>query len=113
MLLNLFYLPSVPFDEDDRDQSVWFLDHDYLENMYAMFKKVNGMCGLILSDIRPNAVIRLTLDLKILKLKEIIQNFGIVVAAKLVRGKISVLAHTRVSIRFGAGGHLDFATWQS
>jgi len=21
---------------------VWFLDHDYLENMYGMFKKVNG-----------------------------------------------------------------------
>lgn len=33
---------SVPFDEDDRDDSVWFLDHDYLENMYGMFKKVNG-----------------------------------------------------------------------
>lgn len=32
----------VPFDEDDRDDSVWFLDHDYLENMYGMFKKVNG-----------------------------------------------------------------------
>ena len=36
----LFYL--VPFDEDDKDRSVWFLDHDYLENMYHMFKKVNG-----------------------------------------------------------------------
>jgi len=33
---------SVPFDEDDKDKSVWFLDHDYLENMYGMFKKVNG-----------------------------------------------------------------------
>lgn len=32
----------VPFDEDDKDDSVWFLDHDYLENMYSMFKKVNG-----------------------------------------------------------------------
>jgi 26S proteasome regulatory subunit N8 len=32
----------VPFDEDDKDDSVWFLDHDYLENMYNMFKKVNG-----------------------------------------------------------------------
>ena len=31
----------VPFDEDERDRSVWFLDHDYLENMAAMFKKVN------------------------------------------------------------------------
>lgn len=34
--------PAVPFDEDDKDDSVWFLDHDYLENMYGMFKKVNG-----------------------------------------------------------------------
>lgn len=33
---------AVPFDEDDRDKTVWFLDHDYLENMYGMFKKVNA-----------------------------------------------------------------------
>nr|CAG4638563.1 EOG090X08WI [Cyclestheria hislopi] len=33
---------AVPFDEDEKDKSVWFLDHDYLENMYAMFKKVNA-----------------------------------------------------------------------
>ncbi|XP_044537269.1 26S proteasome non-ATPase regulatory subunit 7-like, partial [Gracilinanus agilis] len=32
---------AVPFDEDDKDDSVWFLDHDYLENMYGIFKKVN------------------------------------------------------------------------
>ncbi|CDQ62374.1 unnamed protein product [Oncorhynchus mykiss] len=33
---------AVPFDEADKDDSVWFLDHDYLENMYNMFKKVNA-----------------------------------------------------------------------
>ncbi|XP_071086112.1 26S proteasome non-ATPase regulatory subunit 7-like [Haliotis cracherodii] len=33
---------AVPFDEDDKDRNVWFLDHDYLENMYGMFKKVNA-----------------------------------------------------------------------
>ncbi|KAK7114050.1 26S proteasome non-ATPase regulatory subunit 7-like [Littorina saxatilis] len=33
---------AVPFDEDDKDRDVWFLDHDYLENMYGMFKKVNA-----------------------------------------------------------------------
>uniref|UniRef100_A0A8C0U4E2 Proteasome 26S subunit, non-ATPase 7 n=1 Tax=Cyanistes caeruleus TaxID=156563 RepID=A0A8C0U4E2_CYACU len=33
---------AVPFDEDDKDDTVWFLDHDYLENMYGMFKKVNA-----------------------------------------------------------------------
>ena len=39
-----FLFMAVPFDEDEKDPSVWFLDHDYLENMYGMFKKVNGMC---------------------------------------------------------------------
>ena len=33
---------AIPFDEDDKEKSVWFLDHDYLENMYNMFKKVNS-----------------------------------------------------------------------
>jgi len=33
---------AVPFDEDDKDKSVWFLDHDYLESMATMFKKVNA-----------------------------------------------------------------------
>jgi len=33
---------AVPFDEDEKDRSVWFMDHDYLENMYGMFKKVNA-----------------------------------------------------------------------
>lgn len=33
---------AVPFDEDQRDADVWFLDHDYLEQMYTMFKKVNA-----------------------------------------------------------------------
>jgi len=33
---------AVPFDEDEKDKTVWFLDHDYLEHMAAMFKKVNA-----------------------------------------------------------------------
>jgi len=33
---------AVPFDEDDKDKQVWFLDHDYLESMANMFKKVNA-----------------------------------------------------------------------
>jgi 26S proteasome regulatory subunit N8 len=32
----------VPFDEDDLSPSIWFLDHNFHENMFAMFKKVNG-----------------------------------------------------------------------
>jgi len=38
---------ALPFDEDDKDNSVWFLDHDYLENMYDMFKKVNAREKLV------------------------------------------------------------------
>jgi len=33
---------AVPFDEEDKEKDVWFFDHEYLENMYAMFKKVNA-----------------------------------------------------------------------
>ena len=29
---------AIPFDEDDKDRDVWFLDHEYLENMYNMFR---------------------------------------------------------------------------
>ena len=32
----------VPFDEEEKEKDVWFLDHEYLENMYTMFRKVNG-----------------------------------------------------------------------
>merc|ERR1712226_323377 len=33
---------AVPFDEDEKDDEIWFLDHEYLDNMYVMFKKVNA-----------------------------------------------------------------------
>eukprot|EP00043_Microstomoeca_roanoka_P020851 m.254275 g.254275 ORF g.254275 m.254275 type:complete len:341 (-) comp17858_c0_seq1:373-1395(-) len=33
---------AVPFEEDPKSPSVWFLDHDYLVNMYNMFRKVNA-----------------------------------------------------------------------
>lgn len=33
---------TVPFEEDDKDPEIWFLDHSYMENMYRMFKKVNA-----------------------------------------------------------------------
>jgi len=33
---------AIPFDEDEKDKEVWFLDHEYLECMYNMFKKVNA-----------------------------------------------------------------------
>ncbi|CAF1252534.1 unnamed protein product [Adineta steineri] len=33
---------ALPFDEEDKEKEVWFLDHEYLENMYTMFRKVNA-----------------------------------------------------------------------
>lgn len=33
---------AVPFDEDEKNQNIWFLDHSYLENMAELFKKVNS-----------------------------------------------------------------------
>ncbi|KAK3387262.1 26S proteasome regulatory subunit rpn-8 [Podospora didyma] len=38
---------AVPFEEDERDPSVWFLDHNYVESMNDMFKKVNAREKLI------------------------------------------------------------------
>merc|ERR1711967_153791 len=38
---------AVPFEEDDKDPSVWFLDHNYIEGMNDMFKKVNAKEKLI------------------------------------------------------------------
>mmetsp|Transcript_9646 Transcript_9646/g.10986 ORF Transcript_9646/g.10986 Transcript_9646/m.10986 type:complete len:295 (+) Transcript_9646:272-1156(+) len=33
---------AVPFEEDPKDNSIWYLDHNFLENMYGMFKKVSA-----------------------------------------------------------------------
>ncbi|THD23817.1 26S proteasome non-ATPase regulatory subunit [Fasciola hepatica] len=41
-VLDSALTPSVPFEEDNTDQRVWFLDHDYLESMFSMFEKVNA-----------------------------------------------------------------------
>jgi len=43
--LTLYF--QVPFEEDDKDPSVWFLDHNYVESMNDMFKKVNAREKLI------------------------------------------------------------------
>lgn len=37
----------MPFEEDEKDPSVWFLDHNYIESMNDMFKKVNAREKLI------------------------------------------------------------------
>ncbi|KAF5750854.1 26S proteasome non-ATPase regulatory subunit 7 A-like [Tripterygium wilfordii] len=33
---------AVPFEEDDKDPSIWFFDHNYHEAMYSMFKRINA-----------------------------------------------------------------------
>jgi len=33
---------AVPFEEDDKDASIWFLDHNYHETMFEMFKRINA-----------------------------------------------------------------------
>lgn len=32
---------AVPFEEDARNPDIWYLDHNYLENMNIMFRKIN------------------------------------------------------------------------
>ena len=32
----------MPFEEDENDASIWFLDHSYLEKMSGMFRRING-----------------------------------------------------------------------
>ncbi|KAJ2160117.1 proteasome regulatory particle subunit [Coemansia sp. RSA 552] len=33
---------AVPFEEDEKNPAVWFLDHNYVDTMRDMFKKVNA-----------------------------------------------------------------------
>jgi len=33
---------AVPFEEDQRNPKIWYLDHNYLENMERMFRKINA-----------------------------------------------------------------------
>lgn len=33
---------AVPFEEDSSNPSVWFLDHNYLEQMFWMFKRISS-----------------------------------------------------------------------
>jgi proteasome lid subunit RPN8/RPN11 len=33
---------ALPFEEDEKNPEIFFLDHSYLENMYRMFRKVNA-----------------------------------------------------------------------
>lgn len=33
---------AVPFEEDVKNPGIFFLDHNYLDTMFKMYKKVNG-----------------------------------------------------------------------
>ena len=35
-------IEDEPFEEDENDPSIWFLDHSYLEKMCGMFRRING-----------------------------------------------------------------------
>jgi proteasome lid subunit RPN8/RPN11 len=41
-MVNITNSFAVPFEEDEKDPKIWFVDHNYLENMFGMFKKVNA-----------------------------------------------------------------------
>merc|ERR1712093_202204 len=54
---------AVPFEEDEKDPSVWFLDHNYVESMADMFKKINELFKrytpnplLVIIDVQPKDV---------------------------------------------------------
>ncbi|GMM32438.1 proteasome regulatory particle lid subunit [Martiniozyma asiatica (nom. inval.)] len=38
---------AIPFEEDPTNENIWFLDHNYIENMMEMFKKINAKEKLI------------------------------------------------------------------
>ncbi|KAH3731906.1 26S proteasome subunit RPN8 [Pelomyxa schiedti] len=38
---------AVPADDDRNDPRVWFFDHNYVENMYAMYRKVNARENIV------------------------------------------------------------------
>ncbi|GKV28329.1 hypothetical protein SLEP1_g37400 [Rubroshorea leprosula] len=33
---------AVPFEEDGKDPSIWFPDHNYHKSMFSMFKRINA-----------------------------------------------------------------------
>lgn len=43
---------GIPFEEDEKDSKTWFLDHNYIQGMYEMFKKVNGRYSLLIDRLR-------------------------------------------------------------
>ncbi|CDW60742.1 26S proteasome non ATPase regulatory subunit 7 [Trichuris trichiura] len=46
-VVNVSNCFGLPFEEEDTSNGVWFIDLDYLENMYAMFRKVNARESIV------------------------------------------------------------------
>mmetsp|Transcript_15403 Transcript_15403/g.17761 ORF Transcript_15403/g.17761 Transcript_15403/m.17761 type:complete len:325 (+) Transcript_15403:48-1022(+) len=40
--LNITNSYAVPFEEDPKESRIWFLDHNYHDAMYEMFRKINA-----------------------------------------------------------------------
>ncbi|KAK6459877.1 maintenance of mitochondrial structure and function-domain-containing protein [Scheffersomyces coipomensis] len=38
---------AIPFEEDEKNSNVWFLDHNFIDSMGEMFKKINAKERLI------------------------------------------------------------------
>lgn len=38
---------AIPFEEDEKNPNIWFLDHNFIESMMAMFRKINAKEKLI------------------------------------------------------------------
>lgn len=45
--INVTNSYAIPFEEDEKNSSVWFLDHNFIESMGEMFKKINAKEKLI------------------------------------------------------------------
>ncbi|EPY49977.1 19S proteasome regulatory subunit Rpn8 [Schizosaccharomyces cryophilus OY26] len=46
-VVNVANSYAIPFEEDEKNSSVWFLDHNFMESMNEMFKKINASEKLI------------------------------------------------------------------
>ncbi|CCX35439.1 putative Proteasome regulatory particle subunit [Taphrina deformans PYCC 5710] len=78
---------AVPFEEDDKDPSVWFLDHNFVESMYDMYKKINAkekMIGwyhsgpkLRASDLQINELFKRWIPQPVLVVVDVMPTVGI------------------------------------
>jgi len=91
-LLDVANSFAVPFEEDAKNPEVYFLDHDYLEAMFSMFRKVNAKERIIgwyhtgpklrQGDIKINEVLRRFVSKPLLLIVDVApKEIGIPIAA--------------------------------